>query len=407
MRTKLIAILAALMVVTVGIFWGGGSTAKADNGPHKMGQAAATDACAGCHRAHSGKAAYILKASEESICETCHDGSQATTNVLNGVATGGGALRAGGFENAAIQSDDPAVRYGIECPAGTPQTLFGVSGTCSGTTGTGRFRVCAPTAAGPFTDCTAWTATYTGGGESSWVLHIGALTTPEAVTSSHLNLAGLTNLTGTMWGSGAKSTTAFAGQAGVGLECTSCHDPHGNNQYRILRPNPAAQLGITGVGGTFPGGVTVPDACPSGSSTTCNSGNLHSYTTTNYMNATYVTWTTGGTAAPYTDGMAPATTTETGISAWCAQCHQRYLSRGQYATDSGDPVFAFRHSTEGSMGYNGRQCITCHVAHGTNSKATGFVAAEPLPGQPDSGTKENSALLKMDNRGMCEKCHGK
>jgi hypothetical protein len=243
------------------------------------------------------------------------------------------------------------------------------------------------------------------------VYHIG-VGASEPVTSSHINLAGLTNMQSTVWGSGGQSATGFVGEAGKTHECTSSHDPHGNGQYSILRPNPATTIGLPGA---FPAGVTVPDACPTSSTnTSCTAANQKDYTTTNYMNATYVEWTTGTVAGSTArqDGMAPLTTSETGISAWCSQCHQRYLGRGVYATDSGDAVFKFRHSTEGTMSYNGRQCNTCHVAHGTNAVATGFAAEEPFPNaagntELGTGTPENSALLKMDNRGMCEKCHGK
>jgi hypothetical protein len=287
------------------------------------------------------------------------------------------------------------------------------------------------------------------------------------------------------------------------LECSSCHNQHGNGQYRILRPNPASMIGLTG---TFTGGVTVPDDCPtvltglapSGTqATSCipdgpgTGTQVHSYVTDNYMNATYAPFTTGsggaapvactiglavvgyeGTTAsasncvgglfypttlphisctagspvgvaPYTgegyvcpssgwfqpnlDGMWPTAggaavpASPLGISAWCSQCHQRYLGRSVYDKSSGDGVFTFRHSSEGTLAYNGRQCITCHVGHGTNAASTGKAAEEEAPGgapppaattwPADTGifpapiTSNNSRLLKMDNRGMCLKCH--
>ena len=62
---------------------------------------------------------------------------------------------------------------------------------------------------------------------------------PGPTTSRH-QIDGVTP--GTMWGNGAISDTVGApldaGKTGVTLECGSCHDPHGNGNYRILRPIP-------------------------------------------------------------------------------------------------------------------------------------------------------------------------
>jgi len=65
--------------------------------------------------------------------------------------------------------------------------------------------------------------------------------------------------------------------------------------------------------------------------------------------------------------------------------------------------------------YRAMGCLTCHYAHGTNAAATGIAATVARPGQ---GTVESggvtggddaggSRLLKMDGRGVCQKCHNK
>jgi predicted CXXCH cytochrome family protein len=163
------------------------SPAAADNGPHVAltGNVAMADGCAGCHRIHNSQGdTYVLKASSVSaLCETCHaGGTGATTNVVDGVSTqesstvtAGLALRAGGFSHAANG-------------AATAQSKnFGYS-----------------------------------------VSAIPADTAVSVIGSSHqLETAQ------TVWGSGAIGST---GKANVVLECTSCHDPHGNGNYRILRP---------------------------------------------------------------------------------------------------------------------------------------------------------------------------
>ena len=64
---------------------------------------------------------------------------------------------------------------------------------------------------------------------------IGVLTSGTGVTSKHD-----VGVAGTAWGGGATGT----GTA-ITLECGSCHDPHGNGNYRILRPIPNDAAGIT------------------------------------------------------------------------------------------------------------------------------------------------------------------
>ena len=97
--------------------------AFADGGPHiasvnngTMGLT--SDNCAGCHRAHTAQAEYLLKEEVPDLCLTCHGTGTlgATTDVEEGVqyapATDGsrntstvlGALRAGGYLYAHIAS---------------------------------------------------------------------------------------------------------------------------------------------------------------------------------------------------------------------------------------------------------------------------------------------------------------
>ncbi len=97
--------------------------ALADGGPHIKGQYGNTPAeCAGCHRAHSATAPDILQQPMPALCYTCH-GAGATGSELDaqdGAAFAAGqahvagspagqftgALRAGGFEYALINTAD-------------------------------------------------------------------------------------------------------------------------------------------------------------------------------------------------------------------------------------------------------------------------------------------------------------
>ncbi len=159
-------------------------TALADNGPHG-GYTATTDACAGCHRAHTAPSANLLLDAVPGLCYTCHGnaGAGADTNVVSGL-----------YLERDIETETPA--EGVH-----NQGLRG-------------------------------------GGFQTALMDTDALTATVAVamptTSSHL----ADGSTGTAWGNGAINAVFDPGVAGFGLSCVSCHDPHGGGTYRILRPIP-------------------------------------------------------------------------------------------------------------------------------------------------------------------------
>jgi predicted CXXCH cytochrome family protein len=178
-------ILMTLLVVVLLTLIAAG-TALADNGPHG-GYTPTTDACAGCHRAHTAGAARLLLDATPELCYTCHGsaGNGADTNVVDGV-----------YLERDIESESPA----------------------EGVADRG----------------------LRGGGFQTALMDTDALTTTTAIfaptTSSHTADGGL----GTLWGNGPLTTTVYPGLAGYGLSCVSCHDPHGGGTYRILRPIPTA-----------------------------------------------------------------------------------------------------------------------------------------------------------------------
>lgn len=93
-----------------------------------------------------------------------------------------------------------------------------------------------------------------------------------------------------------------------------------------------------------------------------------------------------------------------GISFFCAECHDRYLSSSAgLTTSTTDQLFMFQHDSgaTSTIGKNPNlTCVDCHNAHGTSATAT-TLASDPL-----SGTNGDSSGLKLDNREMCIKCHG-
>jgi predicted CXXCH cytochrome family protein len=355
----------------------GAGAASADNGPHKstaqvagstgnlIANAGATR-CASCHRAHTAKAEYLLKDAQPALCYTCHEaGAGATTDVVNGVEAGtANALRGGGFSKARIGSGLATKDMGAYDPV------------------TGR------------------TATLN---QTIPVLAVG-----EATTSRHQ----IDGTTGTAWGNGA--TGSGLGK-GLTLECGSCHDPHGNGNYRILRPIPVdsgyASHQLKAAVVDDPATTTVDETAAAVMSPTTGiripDATAKVYTTTNY-------WLSGDTNVPK-DPTATLTGTTKGsdiqpdgyinnIANWCTTCHTRYLAgSGSYKTDSGDATYTYKHRSDANYKGSAPNCITCHVSHGSNAVMSG-TAVGLNPGDT-AVTGADSRLLRVDNRGTCVMCH--
>ena len=356
---------------------GGIGSAQADNGPHSivMGPNGATTAvstegagqCANCHRAHTAKTSTLTLQAQPALCLNCHAGLGSQLDVVDGVTPGGAALRGGGFTTAAINSG-----------AGATKTL-----AATVTPGVAGKRVSA---------------------------QIAVLGTPTTVTSSH-QINGTT--TGTMWGNG----TSGVGQTAVTLECGACHDPHGNGNYRILKPSPDGQqyiitAAIPAVGTT----AAVPAVMSTATAVNIPDQPAKVYTTTNY-------WDVSAPTTPLTaaEKLEPAGTVTDGflggISAWCTTCHTRYLSTGASVV-TGDATYTYKHRSDEQADYK-PDCIQCHVAHGTNSVMIGAAAAVSAPdgsagvvgnaalpkGASGSTGYQNSDLLRVNDRGTCLMCH--
>jgi predicted CXXCH cytochrome family protein len=363
---------------------GGVGPAAADNGPHVStavgaGQTALiTNAgggrCASCHRTHTAKAEFLLKAAQPALCYTCHAGAGASTNVKDGVnAYGGAALRGGGFENAKIDGAGASKTMGtVEGAHGLPVVSEGVP----------------------------------------------ALPASAAVTSKH-QIDGTTS--GTIWGNGAVSATVNPGKAGVTLECGSCHDPHGNGNYRILKPIPVdagtlTQTVITPASTNAAGVVTPAELSAPATGVKIPDATTKVYTTSNY-------WDVTDRNVPNVAGVALATTETDGyitnVAQWCSTCHTRYLAgSGSYetpltdaTTGAVDAVFTYRHRSNrtNAAGVSRPNCIQCHVSHGSNVAMSGDAAAASLPGGADLKAGDagygDSKLLRVNNRGTCVMCH--
>lgn len=429
----------------------------ADGGPHMKATNNGTaglsaDSCAGCHRAHTATAEDLLNSEQPELCLNCHDGSKATTDVVDGVQYSAnnkttpvlGALRGGGFSYALIDSSNAA-------------------------------RV-----------------TYLSSGALRNIGHVQPLPTGQKVTSTHSMVA-----TGAVWGNGAASGTASYGVS-VQMECSSCHNPHGNGLYRILQTLPGEDFAALSPGfdQSDNAGVEVQDTTYAGlrnytikpttggtglaaNIITADTGDYWRYhydptgvkswaltssgpaadpmnTGWNSLTASYASSSgtkyvvkypvnAAGIAAYNTQlatyGINDPVTSAASISvldnkgglmtAWCVQCHTRYngnqavtgASGSQslgasslFNNSGGDAVFMFKHGTA-RIG-----CEQCHVSHGSNA----LMIADPSSGStnslnytnPDGTTPAtvsgagtgstvsgDSRLLKVDNRGTCQLCH--
>lgn len=337
MRWLVTGIVAGALLVVAVLGMAGAGTVSADNGPHVAGHGATADSCAACHRAHTGQAEELLTQGQTLLCYSCH---------------GNGATGA-----------DTDVEDG--------QWTGGAGGSLR---------------AGGFTNSRIKA--------EDPVANQIAASTPEAVSSEHD-----IDATGVMWGNGATWGSGIGGT--LALACGSCHDPHGNGNYRILKPKPGGQ-------GTTDVNVTQTTPTPV-------------YVTTNYLDVSYVS--------------------QTGISSWCSQCHTRYKAASAGLSDAAETIFKYRHESDGASATGGASnpyndgnasCVRCHVAHGTNAVTYGPATSTPGPTQTPGGptatptptvdpgyssqvpwpggtpaSGENSRLLRMDNRGICQKCHNK
>jgi predicted CXXCH cytochrome family protein len=429
----------------------------ADGGPHVLtnnnGTAGLAGDCAACHRAHTAQAADLLKEELPGLCLSCHNGTGATADVVDGqqyvpdtdgtpTGTVLGALRGGGFDYALI---------------GDPARL-----------------------------------SYTSTRGVSQLGHVG-VGAGDVTTSTHQGA-------GTVWGNGAVDSGAGP-STGIVLDCAKCHNPHGNGQYRILQTEPGEDWGgaytvadadgvevqevapltlaltevrnytvrpsTNGLTTGIVGGATDGDywryksVNSSGVAQTTGSPWSTSTLSADPMNRGWIDWTTSyvrgngssagtttyqfrypindGELAAYKAALTAAGRTTDPISgaliantvldnrgglmtAWCTQCHTRYNAQrvlvpdpsvaypsGQTTspaslTDTlGDDIFTFRHGTTG-VG-----CLQCHVQHGSNVVMLPGTASSDVawPGEgfvPGTGNAD-SRLLKVNNRGTCQLCH--
>lgn len=399
--------------------------ALADGGPHISGvnsgmSTLSADSCGGCHRAHTAQGPMLLtEASEEELCFSCHGATAggATTDVVDGVqyrTTGRGttpllgALRNGGFVRSAIDTGNAAR---ILTGSGYGNSLS------TSRDALGKVRV----------------------------LDGAGVVVTQPVTSAHLNLPenGMDG-PGIAWGNPDIGTGNLGPGPAVMMGCTSCHNPHGNGNYRILVPvpdfpgtgfDPVPTQVVTTPISVYDVPVVNPDPAESstknytviqvkgtgGTATTNPTPSSLMLYADDVIDAGYgptqgdywhsrVPWNSSAGAPDAPNGrqvnQGGIQSFNTQMTMWCSSCHTRY-----YSTDggeaSGDDLFSFRHVTTSN-----RACTTCHVGHGSNAMMLGPASGlQPFPNGDvrtytvDGQLTGDSRLLKVDGRGTCQLCH--
>lgn len=414
--------LAIIVVAVFALSFMIGSVALANNGPHGN-YTVDTDQCAGCHRAHTadsgvtwvdsqgGARSALLYGAPSSVmtdyCYTCHgDGAPgAGTDVQNGI-----------FDSS-------------------QGTLYAGDSVTDGTLNGGGFDM------------------------------IGGSLTGSDVESSHvLDANGIY-----AWGdTKAYDSATHDGGTTIWMDCTSCHDPHGSSNYRILNDtvNGNKVGGYNGSNAT-PWVISAETGYPGGNLTT---GGFDLDTLYPGYDPNYTTQSLGNDTSKPNKNM----------SGWCGACHGAYMLRSS-AYDAGDgangvwvdSVTRHRHpvnvtvwamsSDAGAARVGDREinitianqetrwgagnaielplednvsfgtqnavdsrdvigCLTCHRAHGTEATMTGWADAaldtdnggnvviegpNTNTGSDGVSPSNDGALLRADNRGVCERCHNK
>ena len=249
-----------------------------------------------------------------------------------------------------------------------------------------------------------------------------------AITSRH-NADPADNMT-RPWGYNANSgqnTNTIAAP----LQCTSCHNPHGTTNYRLLKES--INGSTVNVKAWYDGVATVNEGARG-----LESGAPADKYTQNY----YGSAGTGG---------APTATTGS-LASLCGACHTAYPSSGASAGYTAGGVTHYRHKTEmpftdwsnpdtarvssnpetspisgfpalrlasmsgsGTGSNNVVTCLTCHRVHGTSTTMSGYALkisggglgdSDLTPSQaPSYDANSTSTLLYTNNRGMCQACH--
>jgi len=410
---KRISIILALSLALCLAFVG---SAYANFGPHG-GYVDDTDSCAGCHRAHSSfstvgwtdavgndHASALLVGSAATMtefCNACHGDMApgASTNVSSGIFDSG--------------------------PSASSTGSVGTTGSTTGSDG--------GAVVSAYKTASVFNAPLNGGGFDR-MPDPYAWQTSTTVVYADSTSAHKMDVTGPLWGTGGSTGTLDE----TTLNCTSCHDPHGSANYRLLKGtvNGVTVGGYTGAGGLVPNpwvysneiGYPVPSTITNAPLSIKDAGLpdggwLKHEDGAAQMALYRPNYTdTSGTVILHTESTSSTSTDYRSLSTWCAACHTDYnqvnandatfYNYGDFLPADGfTPAVAkvgaknyHRHATNVTMSVglttlaeqvvsapawvplenSGTSavwsagfmgCLTCHRAHGSSVEMTGWAAA--------------------------------
>jgi predicted CXXCH cytochrome family protein len=205
----------------------------------------------------------------------------------------------------------------------------------------------------------------------------------------------------------------------VELECSSCHNPHGSANDRLLNETLLGKTysyDVKGSKGSSHG--------PSFTKTTAIPVGQQAINLVLKEDPAYADINKNSTLSglKITKSMGPdGARDRMNYSNFCSVCHDNYLSsrtaKKPNLDNGGKEVGAYTHTTNSHKG--GRNCASCHYAHGTDNTtlmdasgrtASELVAAGVIPAAKaesyikDISTK-GSALKKFTNMSVCFSCH--
>jgi predicted CXXCH cytochrome family protein len=345
-------VLALTMVLCIAFV----GSAYANFGPHG-GYANDTDSCAGCHRAHTSFSPITWTDSSSfptthtallvgsattmtEFCNACHGDTApgASTNVVSGIFDSGPSGAAGvaiGGNNGGV-----TVAYQTASQFNTPLNGGGFD-----------------RAPNPYTWETSATIAY------------------KTTTSAH-NMG----QTGTLWGAGNAATQQ------MNLDCTSCHDPHGTSNYRLLK---GSVNGVT-VGGYDANdnpapfvlsneiGYPLPNVYPWN-----GNGGWSKHSNGAIEMANYRPNYTDTTGTPIVNWFGGPTKS---LSVWCSACHTQYDQRtSDYNYSPFEPI-----GGAVPAGQVGNQTRHRHPVDVTMQNGTAAVGVRTLTEQVISGLQPGS-----------------
>lgn len=344
--TVLLGAIATVIVTMTAVVVSTGSARADGTTMHNPTSGTLNANCAGCHRIHTSSHENLLRQSDVvALCLTCHGaaGTGSDLNVdLGKTNSAGGALLAGGFQETVWNTADPTGANLVVTPVGGA--------------------------------------------------HIGVAGASAPVTSNHT-----LGDNKPIWGNAGGWSTNLAE-----FTCANCHDPHGgsdsgNPTYRILRVKP------TGSGAAANAVVT-------------DEGATKHYSSTDWYNPRALLL---NPATPSSNPVPSlASLASGGISAWCAQCHTAYFQNsfpgetpnGTVGSFTGNFMHKAGDISTSSGSATSITCVKCHAGHGTSAtmsdaKNTTGATGVVYPDGTLAAAGQDSRLLKMNDRGICRKCH--